>query len=358
MTVRIAQREIAADAAPYVIAEIGVNHDGHLDRALQLIEHAAEAGADAVKFQYFTADALLSDACSLAAYQRSAGAVDPRSMLRELELSLNAVARCVDRAREHGMHVIVTVFSSEHVSDVATLDVHAFKTASPDIINQPLIEVLLSHADTRPLILSTGAAELDEVQRALGWVGDHPHLVMQCVSSYPTHLHDAALRGRLALEQLTPAALGYSDHTPDVCTGALAVASGARLLEKHLTWNRQATGPDHAASLDPVQFAGYVQQCHDAWRALGPIAKTCQPGEQDVRRVSRQSLTTTRPLRAGEQIQPGDVTVKRPGIGLPPCLLHDVIGTVMNRDVDANMPLAADDLCVGDAPRLHEATAT
>ncbi len=342
MTVHIGQRTISSAHKPYIIAEIGVNHDGQLDRAISLIDAAVAANADAVKFQYFEADALLSRAAVLAAYQQSAGATDPRTMLRTLELSLDNLEQCVDYAHEHGIHSIVTSFSVQHVAHLAHLSWDAYKTASPDIINQPLIEELIQHGKGQPLILSTGAADLEEVATAITWIGEHPHLVMQCVSSYPTALQDAALAGRFALESVTRYALGYSDHTQDVITGALAVATGATLLEKHLTWNREAAGPDHAASLDPVQLAEYVRLAHETWQALGPKCKQRLECEVDVRQVSRQSIVATRELPAGHVVRRSDVTIKRPGTGMPPSMLESIIGCTLASDIEADMPLHSD----------------
>lgn len=347
MKIRIGTRNVGTGFPPYVIAEIGVNHDGELHRAISLIDAAADAGADAVKFQYFVATSLLSSAAVLAAYQRSAGAGTPLSMLQELELPLRDLATCLQHAQERGLHSIVTVFSFEHVAEAAQLPWVAFKTASPDIINHPLTEQLIMHAAGRPMILSTGAAELDEVRTAIELLHGHPHALMQCVSSYPTPLRNAALGGMLALRSVSRAPIGYSDHTPDVLTGALAIAAGASILEKHLTWNRDAPGPDHAASLDPGQFADYARLARDAHAAIGSASKQCGSIERDVRHVARQSVTSVRPLPSGHVIGVGDLTLKRPGTGLPPSLLHALTGCSVVRDIPADMPVMAADV------RLH-----
>ncbi|MCH7572213.1 MAG: N-acetylneuraminate synthase family protein, partial [Planctomycetes bacterium] len=196
----------------------------------------------------------------------------------------------------------------------------------------------------RPLLISTGGATLEEVRQTLRWLGVYPHLLLQCVSSYPTPDEAAALGGRLAMQKLSPTALGYSDHTTFIDTGALAVASGACLLEKHLTYNRQAIGPDHAASLDPKEFEKYVRLAHRASKMLGPIEKCVLPEELDIRETSRQSLTTRNELPCGHILRREDLTIKRPGIGISPSELDSVIGKQLLTSVDKDMPLLREHL--------------
>jgi N,N'-diacetyllegionaminate synthase len=342
---RIGERHIGPDSPPYVIAEIGVNHDGSVDRALYLVDAAAEASADAIKLQLFETDRLLSRAAKLAAYQKDSGASDPFAMLRGLELSLDQMKPIVDRAHTLGLHAIVTIFSVELVEMANRMGGggwDAYKTASPDIINKRLIDALRETG--RPLLLSCGAATLQEIAQAIGWLGDHPHILMQCVSAYPTPDEHAALAGRCAMRSIDACALGYSDHTTAVDTGSLAVASGARVLEKHLTHDRGAEGPDHAASLDPPQFAEYVRLARRAFTMLGRREKTVLEIEQDVRSVSRQSLTAMHPLPKGHTLVREDLTIKRPGTGLPPWALERVLGRRMVRDVEADMPLMEADI--------------
>lgn len=339
---KIGARQIDTDQPPYIIAEIGVNHDGSVDRALELVDLAKRAGADAIKLQLFQTDYLLGKAARLARYQEQAGADDAFAMLRQLELSAAQMRPIMARARALDLHSIVTVFSVELVSAARLLDWEAYKTASPDIINRPLIEALM--AIGRPIILSTGAATLAEVKQAAAWLGDYPHLLMQCVSAYPTPDEYAALAARAAIAEVCSHALGYSDHTTGIDTGGLAVASGARLLEKHLTYDRGARGPDHAASLDPAAFADYVRLAHRAFCMLGPPCKQVLDIEQDVRNVSRQSLTSTRSLPAGHRLLPADLTVKRPGIGISPALLDEIIGRHLAKSIEADMPITQEHL--------------
>lgn len=385
----IAGRQIGPGETPYVIAEIGVNHDGSERRALDMVDAAAEAGADAVKLQWFEAERLMSRACRLARYQEEAGERDPVEMLRRLELGALAMARVVERAHIRGMHAIVTVFSLELVEPASALAWDAFKTASPDIIHRPMLEAL--ERDGRPMIVSTGAAEMAEVERAVGWLSGARRAdrlaLLQCVSSYPCADEDAAIGGVAALADRFGAPTGYSDHTRGVDSGALAVACGACVLEKHLTWSNAAPGPDHAASLEPGAFAEYVALARgsragaragvvgaEAQRRtsaagkvhaggvvragggalieapttadprVGPAIKRVLPCERDVRTVSRQSLVTTSAFSMGHVLSRNDLTIKRPGTGLAPFALNDVLGMRLARAVDADMPLTAEDL--------------
>lgn len=343
---QIGSRSISRDEPPYIVAEIGVNHDGSTQRALELVEAARHAGADAVKVQYFEAESLMGRACRLAGYQAAAGESDPVEMLSGVQLSRAAMAEVVHSAHSLDLHAIVTIFSLEHTGLATDLEWDAIKVASPDIVNTPLLQALASAG--KPMILSTGAAGADEIAGALRICGD---VAMHCVSAYPTPDEHAQLAGIAALADLVamlqlnrPIAVGYSDHTVSPDTGALAVAAGACILEKHLTWDRGAKGPDHAASLDPPLLARYVHEANRAWSMLGPRCVIVQEIEQDVRAVSRQSITAARDLVAGATLRREDLTIKRPGTGLPPCMLETLPGRRLARPVTADMPLTFADI--------------
>lgn len=370
-------RTIGHGASPYVIAEIGVNHDGSVERAVQLVDAAADAGADAVKLQLFKAEMLMSGASCLAAYQADAGESDPLAMLKRLELPAEGYEAVASRCRERGVHAIVTVFSLELVERAERVGGHggkgwdAYKTASPDIIHRPLLEAL--QATGKPLIVSTGAATIEEAVRAVEWLDAARRggrlALLQCVSSYPTPRERAALGGVAALQQVFDGPVGYSDHTADRFTGASAVAMGACILEKHLTYDTKAQGPDHAASLDPSEFAVYVAAAKNDWslaekympldefggalrsatdrQSLAidyPIGKELLPIEHDVRHVSRQSVVAARAMTAGETVTREMLTFKRPGTGIEPFRLGEVIGKRAARAIGADMPLIAEDL--------------
>jgi N,N'-diacetyllegionaminate synthase len=317
---------------PFVIAEIGVNHDGDPDRAVELVDHAAEAGADAIKVQWFKAAQLVSRSATLASYQLESGEEDVVSMLERLELDADAMNRVIRRARHHGLLAVATVFSAELVPDATELDWDLFKTASPDIINRPLLEALAGTG--RPLILSTGGSTLAEITEALGWIETSQCALLHCVSSYPTPPEQAALGGIRALGERFHLPIGYSDHTPGWETGGLAVACGATILEKHLTWDVQARGPDHATSLSPELFGRYVRFARSSARMIGSTDKKVLPIEIGVRDNARQSIAAVRDLAIGDRLEPGDLTTMRPGHGMKPSALPELYGREVVRPIE------------------------
>ena len=291
-------REPWGTADPFVIAEIGVNHDGDPARAEAMVDAAAEADADAVKFQWFEPRRLLSRSAGLAAYQAAAGEHDPITMLDRLRLDADGLERARLRAVHHGLRSVVTVFSPELVEEADRLAWDLYKTASPDVVNRPLLEAVASTG--RPMIISTGGATMAEVRLALEWIPERRPTLLHCVSSYPTPLESSALGGIRALDRAFGVTVGYSDHTVSVHAGGLAVAAGARVLEKHLTWNRDADGPDHSASLGPEAFGEYVRFARQSARMLGASDKIPSPLEQDVMATSRQSVAVRRDVSADQ----------------------------------------------------------
>lgn len=343
----IGDRLIGPGEAPYIIAEIGVNHDGDPDRALALVDDAHRAGADAIKLQRFDADLLLAKSAELAAYQRDAGESDARAMLARLELTADQCARIVERTHALGLHAIVTVFSVSLVEETASQGFDAWKTASPDIVHQPLLEALA--ATGHPIIASTGAATMAEVERATSWLDpSHPLALLHCVSSYPTPLDAAHLAGVRALADRFGCPVGYSDHTQSLDTGAWAIAAGAHILEKHLTWNTAASGPDHAASLTGDDLAVYIERVHQAHRAMGSDIKAPAEIELEVRSLARQAIVAARAIDAGAIISERDITYKRPGAGaeviLEPWRAAELIGKPASRSIDADTCFTDEDL--------------
>lgn len=330
-----------------IVAEVGVNHDGDAGVARRLIDAAAQAGADAVKFQYFRPDRLLSAQAELAGYQRGQAA-SQRALLSALALSIDELAGLVAHARGCGLGAVVTPFSPGDPAELAGLGLDAVKTASPDAVNPPLLRACAGLG--LPLLISTGTCELAELGEAAALLRGHAAggALLHCVSSYPTPMDRAQLAGVGVLAEAFGLPAGYSDHTPGLATGALAVAAGAVVIEKHLTHDRSAKGPDHAASLDPAGFKAYVAHVREAQAALGTRAKTVSDIERDVRRVSRQSVCAVRDLPGGHVLAAGDLTVKRPGTGVPAAELDRVIGRRLIRAVKADALLMPGDV-EGDA---------
>ena len=343
MRVEVAHRSIGEGQGVLIVAEIGVNHDGSVRRAIQLVDEAADAGADAVKLQLFSAHELMHPSGRLAAYQkRTCADSDPEKMLRRFELSEAAVRRIVTAIRDRGLIPLATPFSTSDVESIKRLDLPAVKIASPDLVNYPLLREAASLG--KPLLVSTGAATHDEIARTVDWLRRWraSFALLHCVSSYPASADDANLCWIGELAERFGVPVGYSDHTTELSAGALAVAAGATIVEKHLTWNRKADGPDHAASSDPAQFARYARLIRMAERLRGQNGKHVLPVEMDVRDISRQSLVLKRALRAGEMIREEDLTAQRPGSGISAGLLLEVVGRRANRDLLAGIMLYGD----------------
>lgn len=354
-------RAAAGGGGPVVIAEIGVNHDGRVERAIELIGAAAEAGADAVKFQLFRPDRLLSTEAELAGYQ-AGQAASAAELLGWLTLTVEELGQARDAAAGRGLAFVVTPFSLGDVEDLAGLGIDAVKIASPDVVNTPLLEAAAGLGV--PMVVSTGAADLNELKPAARLLAGHRAIrqtawqgsvgtLLQCVSSYPTPIAEAGLGGMAVLRGLldeaggSAVAVGYSDHTGGVGgmeTGGWAVAAGAAVLEKHLTYDRSAAGPDHAASLDPAGFAVYVGRVREAASAMGGREKVVGELERDVRRVSRQSVAAAVDLSVGVVLERGHLTVMRPGTGVPAAQLGRVVGRRLRRAVEAGGLLHWDDL--------------
>jgi N-acetylneuraminate synthase/N,N'-diacetyllegionaminate synthase len=312
----IGDRAIDTQSPTLVIAEIGVNHDGSLDRALELVQIAADCGADAVKLQIFSADALMHDSSQFAGYQ--ADRCDESSateMLRRYELDRSALAKIVAAIRECQLIPIATPFSVDDVAVIRKLNLPAIKVASPDLVNRVLLKAAAECRST--MLVSTGAATIDEVHASVQFLKrlDARFALLHCVSAYPTPSEDAHLGWISELAEFS-APVGFSDHTTETLAGALAVTSGACVIEKHLTYDRRAAGPDHAASADPQQFAEYIRMIRFAEKMRGVGGKCVLPVERDVRNVSRQSLVLRRDLQPGESIAENDVIVQRPGTGI------------------------------------------
>lgn len=342
-TVQIGRSSIGQNQPVYVIAEAGVNHNGDLPTAMRLVEAAAEAGADAVKFQFFSADRLVSESAPTCTYQstHTTGALDQRTLLRKLELPADRFVALKARAHELGLDFLATPFGISEVHALVELGVPAIKIASPDIVNLPL---LIAAAETGlPLIVSTGASLLDEVESAVRLLqsrGAGERLVLlHCVSSYPTQPANARLRCIRTLASRFDLPVGFSDHTDDADFSGLAVAAGATLLEKHLTLDRGADGPDHFFSLTPDDFARYASGARKASASLGSGRIECSPEEFEVRKLSRGSIVATTAIPAGRAIHAEQLAVRRPSGGIEPQCWFDVVGMEAATDIPAGAML-------------------
>lgn len=343
----IAGRRIGPHTGCFVIGEAGVNHNGNLELAHRLIEVAAEARADAIKFQTFDPDLLASAEAPKAEYQaRATGASESqREMLRRLVLSKDAHRELKRHAEQRGLIFLSTPFDEESADFLEELGVAAFKVASGEITNHPFIAHLAGKG--MPVLLSTGMSNLEEVASAVAVVestGAPAYALLHCTSSYPAPPQSANLRALLTLRQRFGVEVGYSDHTTGASVPLAAIALGATLLEKHVTLDRTMNGPDHATSMEPTSFAELVREIRAVEVALGDGVKAPQPCEQDARRVARRSLFAARELHAGNVLAMGDLIAQRPGTGISPARLPQLVGRRLKRDVVAGAMLAESDL--------------
>ncbi len=344
----VIRERVVGEGPAFVIAEAGVNHNGDLDLARRLVDAAAEAGADAVKFQTFRTDALVSAAAPKARYQveTTGEAESQRAMLAQLELSAAAHAGLRDHATARGLVFFSTPFDEASADLLDRLGVELFKVPSGEVTNLPLLRHVA--AKGRPLLLSTGMSTLDEVDVAVAAIraaGDPPIAILHCVSAYPAPVEDTNLRAMDTLRARFGCPVGLSDHSLGIEIALAAVARGAAVLEKHLTLDRTLPGPDHRASLEPGDFAALVRGVRVIEAALGDGDKRPMPSEVDTRAVARRSLVAARALPAGHRLTRGDLAIKRPGTGIPPADLDRVLGRRLAR------PLGVDD--VVDWPSLE-----
>jgi N,N'-diacetyllegionaminate synthase len=327
-----------------IVAEIGVNHDGSESRALELVDAARAAGADAVKLQLFKADRLMHPRSAFAKYQADrVSDASPADMLRRYELSDAAAARITRHIKQSGLLVVITPFSPGDLKLLAALKPAFIKIASPDLVNPLLLRDAAKLR--RPMLVSTGASTLAEIAATATWLKTWKanFALLHCISSYPTPSDQAHLSWLRHLSQFK-VPLGYSDHTTDPQAGALAVAAGAVIIEKHLTYDRHAPGPDHSASFDPTEFAQYVQSIRYAELLLGRGSRRVLPIERDVRKVSRQSLVLSRSVKANQPLTLRALTVQRPGTGIPVAHLNQILRRRAARNLEAGTMLARNDL--------------
>jgi N-acetylneuraminate synthase len=340
--VTFAGRRVGPGQPCFIIAEAGVNHNGEVTRAKRLVDAARAAGADAVKFQTFKAERLAAPAAPKAAYQRKA---TPRgeshvAMLRRLELSEEAHGQVASHCRAQGILFLSTPFEEVSADMLDRLGLPAFKIASGDLTNGPLLAHVARKG--KPMIVSTGMATLQEVDAAVRTIrscGLRQIILLHCVSRYPADVAEANVRAMDVMRRTWRLPIGYSDHTLGIEVALAAVARGACVIEKHLTLDRSLPGPDHAASLDPREFAALVRGIRIVEAALGHGRKQPAPSEVETAVVARKSLVAAVPLQTGSRLTAEQIVIQRPGTGLPPAMLPHVVGRIVATRVDAGTVL-------------------
>ncbi len=345
-TIELGGRTIGRAGTCYVIAEAGVNHNGSLESALRLVDAAGEAGVDAVKFQTFDPTALTSDSAPLAPYQESGSrARGQREMLSALMLSPADHRALQAHCAEVGVTFLSSPFDSKSAELLSSLGVEAFKIPSGEVVNHGFLDELARLGV--PLLMSTGMCTLDEVGDAVGVIraaGDPPLVLLHCVSCYPTAVEDCNLNAMQTLREAFACPVGWSDHTLGIDVAIAAAALGACVIEKHLTLDRTLDGPDHKASLEPDELGRMVRGVRSALAALGTGEKVPVAAERAVADLARKSLLNDRAIAAGHVVSSADLVTRRPGTGVLPNRVSDIVGRRLARAVEAEAMVCAADL--------------
>lgn len=328
-----------------IIAEAGVNHNGSLDIAKRLVDEAADAGVDIVKFQTFKAEKLVSKSAKQAEYQqRNIGKADVSqySMLKKLELSPFQHEELIDYCHEKGIRFFSTAFDMDSIEYLHSLNLGLWKIPSGEITNYPYLRKIAQYGE--PVILSTGMCELADIEAAIQvllshGLQKHQITVLHCNTEYPTPMKDVNLKAMLEIESKFEVSVGYSDHTEGIEVPIAAVALGATVIEKHFTLDKNMEGPDHKASLEPQELRAMVKAIRNIEQALGNGHKVISASERKNIEVARKSIVAACPIRKGELLTDENLTVMRPGNGISPMRWEEVIGTYATRDYQEEEPI-------------------
>lgn len=332
--IQIGDKKIGPGYPCFIIAEAGVNHNGNRELAKQLIDGAVRAGADAVKFQTFHADSIVTCTAEKAEYQKSTTSPSESQyhMLKSLELSDDTFRELSVYARDKGIIFLSTPFDLESVDLLYSLDVPAFKIPSGEITNFPLMKKIAEKR--KPIILSTGMATLGDVEEAVVFLkknGAEEIILLHCTTSYPAAIQSVNLNAIETLRSAFRLPCGYSDHTEGIIIPVAAVAMGAQVIEKHFTLDKNLPGPDHLASLEPQELKAMVSAIRDVESALGNGIKVPTAEEEEIKKVARKSIVLCKGLQPGDEIKKDDITIKRPGTGIEPRFVDSVIGRRVNK---------------------------
>lgn len=345
----IAGRPVGPGYPVYVVAEAGSNHNRDFDTAVRLIDVAAEAGADAVKFQTYTAEGLYSRKTPTMSYLEKGELVDESQsvwdLIKKIEIPWEWHGELADRAAEAGLDFLSTPFSEEAVDVLEEIDVPAYKIASYEINHLPLIEKCAKTG--KPLLLSTGMASLSDIERALDTAnaaGAEQVMVMHCAINYPPKFEDLNLRAIQTMRSAFDIPVGWSDHTMGHTADVVAVTLGACVVEKHFTLDRGMEGPDHPFAVEPDELAAMVTAIREAEASLGSTVKRVTEAEAEMYRLGRRSLVAAQDISKGHTITREDIAVKRPGFGIPVHEMDILIGRRAARDLEADDVLEWQDI--------------
>ena len=319
-----------------IIAEAGVNHNGSIEMAKQLIDAAAVAGVDYVKFQTFKAEKLVTKDAKQAEYQqRNAADSSQYAMLKKLELTPRQHEELIIYCKQKGVRFLSTAFDLESIEYLHSLSLGVWKIPSGEITNYPYLKKIAQYGE--PVIMSTGMCSMDDVEQAINvllknGLTKEQITLLHCNTEYPTPMQDVNLKAMLQLRDKFGVKVGYSDHTKGIEVPIAAVALGAEVIEKHFTLDGTLPGPDHKASLEPNELKAMVDAIHNIEQALGDGQKHVSASEEKNIAIARKSIVAAKDIKRGELLTEENLTTKRPGSGISPMRWEEVIGTKAIRD--------------------------
>lgn len=326
-----------------IIAEAGVNHNGNMDIAKRLIDAAADAGVDYVKFQTFKTENLVSFNAPTAEYQKAATQETSQyAMLKRLELNEQQHIELIEYCNKKGVKFLSTAFDMDSIDLLESLNLDLWKIPSGEITNYPYLARIA--ATGKPIIMSTGMCDTSDINNALDALIENGATkesitLLHCNTQYPTPYEDVNLLAMNTIKSDYGLATGYSDHTQGIEIPIAAVALGACVIEKHFTLDRNMEGPDHKASLEPAELKKMVEAIRIVEQALGSASKTVSPSEAQNKSIARKSIVAKRNIHKGETLTEDNITVKRPGNGISPMKWREVIGTPATRDFAPDEPI-------------------
>jgi len=345
--IRIGNRFIGDGERPFIIAEAGINHNGNVSLAKKLIDAAKKAEADAVKFQTFKAEDVVTKTAEKAGYQKKTTEAEESQfvMIKKLELEERDFKELFDYAHRKGIMFLSSPFDKRSVDLLDKLGVPAFKIASGEITNLPLIKYIAQKG--KPIILSTGMSTMAEIKEALQVINDEgirDIVLLHCITSYPAEVESSNLRAMRTLRRAFKLPVGLSDHTIGVTVPIAAVALGAAALEKHFTLDKNLPGPDHKASLTPEELNQMIMVVRQVEKAMGNGIKRPTEEEEEIKRVVRRSIIARVEISKGTLITEEMLDIKRPGTGVEPKYMNKVIGAVARRRIEQGEPLTMNKL--------------
>jgi len=345
MTIKIEDKLISKKAPCFIIAEAGVNHNGDIKLAKELVDKAKEAKVDAIKFQTFKAENLVTKKAKKEKYQKTDSEEFQYSMLKRLELSESEQKKLVSYCKKKKIIFLSTPYDEESADLLEKLGVPAFKVGSGELTHLPLLKHIAKKK--LPMIVSTGASYPREIEKAVKTIrkeGNNKIILLHCTSVYPTLVEEVSLKALQTIKKTFGLPVGYSDHTLGITIPIMAVTLGAAVLEKHFTLDKNLPGPDHKASLEPQELKEMVKAVREVEKALGSSIKKPAKSEREERKLGRRSITAKIDIPKGVKITKDMLIIKRPGTGIKPKYFDVVIGKIAQKKIKKDSLIAFKDL--------------